>query len=82
MKHVRDGGSHPDLEPLAELSQEQLDWISRFADRLRLDVPRLADEDHGIDLNDLAREAWEMPGWRALGPEPAAERWLARRRLD
>ena len=68
--------------PLSELPQEQLDWMSRFADRLRLEVPALADEDRGIDLHELARTAWERPEWRCLGPEAAAERWLARRSFD
>ena len=69
-------------EPLTDLQQDQLDWMSRFADRLRLDAPSLADEDRGIDLNDMARDAWERPAWRRLGPESAAERWLARRSFD
>lgn len=69
-------------EPLTELQQDQLDWLSRFADRLRLLEPRLAAEDHGIDLNDLARQAWERLEWRHLGPEAAAAHWLERRNLD
>ena len=69
-------------EPLTELQQDQLDWLSRFADRLRLFEPRLAAEDHGIDLNDLARQAWERLEWRHLGPEAAAAHWLERRNLD
>ncbi|WP_280156283.1 hypothetical protein [Piscinibacter sp. XHJ-5] len=68
--------------PLTELQQDQLDWISRFADRLRLEQPQLGAEDVGIDLNDLARQAWERLDWRRLGPEAAAQRWLSRRSLD
>jgi hypothetical protein len=68
--------------PLTELQQDQLDWLSRFADRLRLEEPSLAAEDVGIDLNDLARQAWERLEWRRLGPEAAAQRWLARRSLE
>jgi hypothetical protein len=60
-----------------ELSQEQLDWISRFADRLRLDVARFAQEDRGEAANRIAVDLWEKPPWRALAPEAAAERWLA-----
>ena len=56
--------------------------IARFADRLRLDVPALGAEDVGIDLSDLARQSWERLAWRRLGPEAAAEQWLARRSLD
>ena len=69
-------------EPFTELEQDQLDWLSRFADRLRLLEPRLAAEDHGTDLNDLARQAWDRLEWRRLGPEASAARWLERRSLD
>jgi hypothetical protein len=68
--------------PLTELPQEQLDWISRFTDRLRLEQPEFGKEDRGIVLNDLARDAWERGDWRSLGPEAAADRWLERRSLD
>jgi len=61
------------------LEQAQLDWISRFADRLRLDEPRLAAENCGDDLNEVARSMWEQPDRRALGPEAAAEQWLEER---
>jgi hypothetical protein len=71
-----------DSRTLTALPQEQLDWLSRFADRLRLEVPQLAAEDRGIDLNDLARAAWEREAWRRLGPEAAAARWLERRSFD
>jgi hypothetical protein len=73
------GGRH---EPLTALQQEQLDWLSRFADRLRLLEPRLAAEDQGTGLNELARQAWERLEWRRLGPEDAAAHWLDRRSLD
>lgn len=68
--------------PLTGLPQEQLDWISRFTDRLRLEQPELGKEDRGIVLNDLARAAWERADWRSLAPEAAADRWLERRSLD
>ena len=69
-------------EPLTGLQQDELDWLSRFADRLRLIEPRLAAEDHGIDLNDLGRQAWEHLEWRRLGPDGAAARWLERSTFD
>lgn len=73
------GGRH---EPLTALQQEQLDWLSRFADRLRLLDPRLAAEDHGTDLNEWARQAWERLEWHRLGPEAAAAHWLDQRSRD
>ncbi|HEX6707229.1 MAG TPA: hypothetical protein VF169_20900 [Albitalea sp.] len=72
---------HPHT-PLTDLPQEQLDWLSRFADRVRLEEARCAEEDRGIDLNELARSAWESAEWRRLGPEAAAERWLQRGAID
>jgi len=69
-------------EALTALEQDPLDWISRFADRLRLDEPALASEEHGTDLNELARSAWERLEWRRLGPEAAADRWRASRSLE
>ncbi|HEV7914118.1 MAG TPA: hypothetical protein VGP22_10140 [Albitalea sp.] len=68
--------------PLSDLPQEQLEWLSRFADRVRMIEPSCAEEDRGVALNDIARSAWERPGWRSLGPQAAADRWLARRSLD
>lgn len=62
-----------------ELSQEQLDWISRFADRLRLDVPAWAHESRGHEVSAIAVSLWEQSEWRALSPEAAAERWLRER---
>jgi len=68
-----------DPRPLTDLPQEQLDWIARFTDRLRLDEPALAKEDCGVVLIHVARDAWERPEWRGLGPEAAARRWLVKR---
>jgi hypothetical protein len=62
-----------------ELSQEQLDWLSRFADRLRLELEHFAEERQGEDAADIAASLWERPEWRAMAPEAAAERWLAER---
>jgi|GEM_PF-3089875 len=66
-------------EHLTELEQDQLDWISRFADRLRLDDVRFAQEKHGLDANEIALCAWEQAAWRAMSPEEAARRWLNER---
>jgi hypothetical protein len=63
-------------EHLTDLGQEQLDWISRFADRLRLERPRFANEGASHDANDIARVVWEQGASRRLAPEAAAERWL------
>jgi hypothetical protein len=63
-------------EHLTDLDQEQLDWISRFADRLRLERPRFGDEGASHDANDIARVLWEQGASRGLAPEAAAERWL------
>lgn len=68
---------HPSL---ASLEQEQLDWMSRFADRLRLEEPSLADEDRGEELNEIARTLWDRREWRDMAPEAAAQRWLDERR--
>jgi hypothetical protein len=61
------------------LEQDQLDWMSRFADRVRLDVPGFAREDCGDELNEVARTLWEDTAWRGMAPEAAAEQWLAGR---
>jgi hypothetical protein len=66
-----------DHERFTELEQDELDWISRFADRLRLNDERFAEEDRSDEANDIARSAWERPDWRCMRPEAAAERWLA-----
>lgn len=66
-------------EHFTELEQEQLDWISRFADRLRLDDIRFAQDMHGLDANEIALRAWEQAAWRAMSPEDAAKRWLRER---
>ena len=63
-------------QALTSLEQEQLDWMSRFADRVRLDVPGFAHEDCGDDLNEIARSLWEDSSWRGMAPEAAAEQWL------
>jgi hypothetical protein len=62
-----------------ELEQDQLDWISRFADRLRGVQPHFAEENASLEASEIAATAWERPGWRALRPEDAAERWLRER---
>ncbi|HEY0858619.1 MAG TPA: hypothetical protein VGE16_16255 [Albitalea sp.] len=64
-------------EPFTALEQDQLDWISRFADRLRLQRREFADENRSHDANEIARSLWEQPEWRALDPHAAAERWTA-----
>jgi hypothetical protein len=61
------------------LEQDQLDWMSRLADRLRLEEPRFAQEDCGDDVNEIARTLWERAEWRGLLPEEAAQRWLDER---
>lgn len=66
-------------EPFTALEQDQLDWMSRFADRLRLEEPRFAQEDCGEDVNEIARTLWERDEWRHLAPEAAVQRWLAER---
>lgn len=65
--------THP---PLTSLEQEQLDWISRFCDRLRLEKPGFGSEDRGSDANEIARTLWEKAEWRVLSPEDAALRWI------
>ena len=62
-------------EPFTSLEQDQLDWMSRFADRLRLEEPRFAQEDCGDDANEIARTLWERAEWRDLSPEAAVQRW-------
>ena len=64
-------------EPLTWLEQEQLDWISRFADRLRMEEAPFADLEAGHEANELGRTLWENPDWRRLAPEEAALCWLA-----
>lgn len=63
--------------PFTSLKQDQLDWISRFCDRLRLQEPGFATEDCGDDANEIARTLWEKAEWRVLSPEDAALRWIA-----
>lgn len=62
-------------QPFTTIEQDQLDWMSRFADRLRLEEPRFAQEDCGGDVNEIARTLWERPEWRGLPPEAAVRRW-------
>jgi len=69
-------------EHFTELEQDQLDWICRFADRLRLDDARFAADKHGIDANEIALRMWEQAEWRTLSPEDAAERWLRERQVQ
>ncbi|HJV59456.1 MAG TPA: hypothetical protein VJ743_00865 [Albitalea sp.] len=68
--------AHP---ALTTLDQDQLDWISRFADRLRLVDAAFADEHRSEQANEIARSMWERSDWRRQSPEEAAERWLAQR---
>ena len=63
------------LKHLTELSQEDLVWISRFADRLRQVEPRFAAEDASHDANELARRLLQERDLRQLPPEAAADRW-------
>ena len=63
-------------EHYTELEQDQLDWISRFADRLRLLQPQFAEEGASLQASEIAATAWERPDWRPLSPEAAADRWL------
>lgn len=66
-------------EPFTALEQDQLDWMSRFADRLRLDCAEFAEERHSHQANEIARTAWERSEWRTQTPEQAAQHWLAQR---
>lgn len=66
-------------EPLTHLDQEQLDWIGRFADQLRIEAPRFAAHECSDDANEIARDLWERAEWRALEPGDAAHRWLEQR---
>jgi len=59
-----------------ELEQDQLDWISRFADQLRLVRPQFASEKASLQASEIAMAAWERGDWRTLSPEDAADRWL------
>jgi hypothetical protein len=63
------------LKHLTDLNQEELVWISRFADRLREIEPRFAAEDASHDANELARGVWQEGKLRHLPPEAAADRW-------
>lgn len=63
------------LKHLTDLSQEDLVWISRFADRLRQIEPRFAAEDASHDANELARRVSQERDLRHLPPEAAADRW-------
>ena len=63
-------------EHYTELEQDQLDWISRFADRLRQVQPQFAEERASGQASEIAAMAWERPDWRGLSPEGAADRWL------
>ncbi len=63
-------------ERFTTLEQDQLEWISRFADRLRLEQPAFADENRSHEANEIARSLWEQPDWRVLDPHAAAERWI------
>ncbi len=63
-------------EHYTELEQDQLDWISRFADRLRLMQPHFAEENASQQASEIAGVAWERQDWRSQSPEDAADRWL------
>ena len=63
-------------EHYTELEQDQLDWISRFADRLRLMQSQFAEENAGQRASEIASVAWERRDWQTLSPEDAADRWL------
>lgn len=63
-------------EHFTEIEQGELDWISRFADRLRLVQPHFADHDASHRASEVAAMMWERTDWRRLEPEAAAERWL------
>jgi hypothetical protein len=77
LRHVRCRlGGMKHHEHYTELEQGELDWISRFSDRLRLMRPHFAEEDASLQASEIAATAWERPDWRALPPEDAAERWL------
>jgi hypothetical protein len=67
-------------EPLTHLAQDQLIWISRYADRLRVMEPEFARAWRGYVAEELARSAWEDAATRVLAPEDAADRWLAHER--
>jgi hypothetical protein len=64
-------------EALTHLGYEDLDWLARFADRLRQSAPQFAQDDAGGEADDVARSMFEQAEWRDLTPEAAADRWLA-----
>ena len=63
-------------EHLTDLEQDPLDWMSRFADHLRLVHPEFALDGRGEQASEIARSAWERADWRSLAPEAAAQCWL------
>jgi len=70
-------------QALRQLSESDLIWISRFADRLRLRSPHMASDGAGTEADDAARSAFENPAVRALDPETAADQWCdASRRIQ
>jgi hypothetical protein len=44
-------------KPLTQMSEQELDWISRFADRLRRDDPYFAADDAGGKADARRRAA-------------------------
>ena len=66
-------------EHFTDLEQDPLDWISRFADQLRLVQPEFALDGRGEQASEIARSLWERADWRQLAPEAAVQRWLDER---
>src|SRR5437868_3431880 len=60
LRHVRCRlGGMKHHEHYTELEQGELDWISRFSDRLRLMRPHFAEEDASLQASEIAATAWE-----------------------
>lgn len=64
-------------QPLTQLSEDDLEWIAGFEQRLRDLEPAYGADGAGSRLDDVTRSALEgAPELRALEPAQAAERWI------
>ena len=61
--------------PLLQLTEDELVWISDFAEALRQLSPPLAADDQGLAADALARAAFEEAKLRSLPPIEAAQMW-------